>query len=176
MKTPAFKFFVLAIATFTFISCSSDSSDDGIFDENIVIEEEIIEEQVKSTYEYSAIESEILELVNKHRKSIGIPELIALDFVSEVAADHTKYMIEVGKISHDNFSERSKKLIENAEAKSVGENVAYGYTTAETAVNGWLNSDGHRGIIEDAKFTHFGISTDTNNVGRNFYTQIFITK
>lgn len=176
MKTPAFKFFVLAIATFTFISCSSDGSDDGIFDENIVVEEEIIEEEVKSTYEYSDIESKILVLVNKHRESIGVPTLTALDIVSEVADDHTKYMIEVGKISHDNFSERSKTLIENAEAKSVGENVAYGYTTAESAVNGWLNSDGHRSIIEDAKFTHFGISTDSNNVGRNFYTQIFITK
>lgn len=35
-------------------------------------------------------------------------------------------MAETGKVSHDNFSDRHKKLMNNASAKEFGENVGYG--------------------------------------------------
>ncbi|MFZ3273609.1 MAG: CAP domain-containing protein, partial [Lutibacter sp.] len=89
---------------------------------------------------------------------------------------HTDYMIEVGAISHDNFAERAQILMEQAGAKTVGENVAYGFSTAEGVVNGWLNSEGHRKIIENPDYTHFGISTDSNTENRNYFTNIFIKK
>ena len=46
-------------------------------------------------------------------------------------------MIKNEEISHKNFSERAAYLIENANAISVGENVAYGYSTAKGVVTGW---------------------------------------
>jgi uncharacterized protein YkwD len=155
-----------ALSTILF-SCSP--ADDGIYFEN--------NEVVNTTnVSYTGIENEILALVNDHRTSLGLTPLIALDIISGVADGHTEYMIEVGSVNHDNFSQRAQNLMDSAGAKTVGENVAYGYCTAEGVVNGWLNSPEHKSIIENPSYTHFGISTETNKENRNYFTQIFIKK
>ena len=167
MKSLIVKLLALVIFSFVLFSCSAE--DDGIyFDET----SEIIDTDIS----YSKIELEILELINNHRQEIGLKSLSALNIVSGVAHSHTDYMIETGQISHDNFEKRSEILMSKTNAKSVGENVAYGYNSAQGAVNGWLNSETHRRVIENPNYTHFGISTDANNEGRNYFTQIFIKK
>ncbi|MFD1292207.1 CAP domain-containing protein [Lutibacter holmesii] len=168
MKLLTPKYFVALMLSFVLFSCSKDS--DGIYFEGTA-EIEIVE-----NISYSALELEILSLVNAHRESIGIAPLKTLDIVSGVAESHTNYMIETGEVSHDNFSTRSEILMKNTQAKTVGENVAYGYGSAEGVVNGWLDSEGHRSVIENATYTHFGISTESNEHGRNYFTQIFIHK
>ena len=85
-------------------------------------------------------------------------------------------MIETGTVSHDNFSKRSQTLMDQADAIAVGENVAYGYSSAQGVVNGWLNSSSHRKVIENPNYTHFGISTEVNTENRNYFTHIFIKK
>jgi uncharacterized protein YkwD len=167
MKTLAPKLFALLLLITILFSCSKE--EDGVyFNEN---SEVLITKVV-----YSAMESEIVSLVNAHRASLGLNALNTLNIVSSVAEGHTDYMIEVGQVSHDNFAQRSQTLMSEAGAKSVGENVAYGYSTAEGVVKGWLNSDGHRKIIENPDYTHFGISTDSNIDNRNYFTNIFIKK
>lgn len=168
MKSLTLKLIAVLILSIALFSCSND--EDGIyFDETSEID-------VVEKIQYSTIELEILDLVNAHRQSIGLKTLNSLDIVSGVAEGHTNYMIENGQISHDNFPERSEALIKSAKAKAVGENVAYGYGSAEAVVNGWLNSEGHREVIESTKYTHFGISTESNSEGRNYFTHIFINK
>ena len=74
---------------------------------------------------------EILDLVNAHRTSLGLNEITKdHQYASAYAVDHTKYMIDMKRINHDNFGVRSEGM-KNKGAKTVGENVAYGYTTAE---------------------------------------------
>ncbi|MDD3723499.1 MAG: CAP domain-containing protein [Lutibacter sp.] len=167
MKTYAPKLLVLFLLTTLLFSCSKE--DDGVyFNEN--------SEVVNAKINYTDIESEIISLINAHRTGLGLNELGALDIVSGVADGHTEYMIEAGTISHDNFAQRAQTLMEQADAKTVGENVAYGYSSAEGVVNGWLNSEGHRKIIENPDYTHFGISTESNSENRNYFTNIFIKK
>ena len=60
-------------------------------------------------------------------------------------------------------------------SSTVRENVAYGYATASGVVNAWLNSEGHREVIE-GDFTHFDISAEKDENGRWYYTNIFIKK
>ncbi len=167
MKPLTLKLSLLVFLSFVLFSCSKE--DDGIYLNETT---EIINKNVT----YSKIENDILDLVNTHRNSIGIPTLTKMNIVSGVADGHTEYMIETGQISHDNFDERAQELMDNAGAKSVGENVAYGYTTAESVVKSWLKSPEHKAIIENPHFTHFGISTEANSDGRNFFTQMFIKK
>lgn len=124
----------------------------------------------------SGLELEILDLVNQHRASLGLNQLEQLNIVSNVADTHTDYMIENDQVSHDNFNERVALLTTNANAKSVGENVAFGFSSAQGVFNGWLNSDGHRAVMEDPDYSHFGISIEKNASGRNYFTQIFIEK
>lgn len=167
MKTYTPKLIALLLLTTLLFSCAKE--EDGVyFNEN--------SEVVNAKVVYSPMESEIISLVNAHRTSMGLSALSTLNLVSGVADGHTDYMIEAGAISHDNFAERAQILMEEAGAKTVGENVAYGFNTAEGVVNGWLNSDGHRKIIENPDYTHFGISTDSNTENRNYFTNIFIKK
>ena len=167
MKTLSLKLSLVVLFSLVIFSCSND---DGIyFDES--------SEVLASDLVYSPIESEILDLVNQHRSQLGLSILKPLNIVSNTADTHTEYMIEVGQISHDNFSERSQNLMNKANAKLVAENVAYGFNSAQGVVKGWLNSEGHKAIIENPKYTHFGISTEACAItGRNYFTQIFINK
>ena len=167
MKTLAPKLFALLLLTTLLLSCAKE--EDGVyFNEN--------SEVINTKVVYSAMESEIISLVNAHRTSLGLSALSTLNIVSGVADGHTDYMIEVGALSHDNFAERAQILMEQAGAKTVGENVGYGYNTAEGVVNAWIASDGHRKIMENPDYTHFGISTDSNTENRNYFTNIFIKK
>ena len=165
--TTKFNFLFIFIAILSLTSCSTDSNDDiDIYSEKIT----------ETNIDYDMMELEILDLVNEHRASIGLNSLTKMNIISTVAKSHSDYMAETGTVSHENFSERSLSLITNANAKSVGENVGFGYATAKGAVKAWLNSDGHRKIIENAKYTHFGISIQQSEKGRNYFTNMFIIK
>ena len=82
-------------------------------------------------------------------------------------------MIEQSKISHDNFSQRSKFLKDNTSAIMVAENVAFGYNSAENVVKAWLNSPSHKATIEGA-YNYFDISAEQNPNGTWFFTNMFI--
>ena len=115
---------------------------------------------------------EVLRLVNAHRVSIGLATIKKdQQHASAYAVDHTKYMIEMEEINHDNFHYRTEALKSQGAAK-VGENVAYGYDSAERVVTAWLNSPTHKRAIE-GDYTHsgFGIIPATN--GTYYFTQLF---
>ena len=149
-------------------SCSNDENDFYI--------NEINKQVDTKNVIHTRNELEIVDLVNQFRKSINIPELQTLKIISGVADNHTRYMVESGQVSHDNFENRVQYLMDNASAKSVGENVAFGYNSTQSVFNGWLNSEEHRKVIENPIYTHVGISIEINSDGRNYFTQIFIKK
>ncbi|WP_341215426.1 CAP domain-containing protein [uncultured Wocania sp.] len=153
---------LLAILTF---SCTTDSIDEKADDlvENLVVPPT------------KTIEIEILELINNHRLSLGLNPLADLTIVKSVAYSHTDYMVDKNEVSHDNFYTRSNYLKSKAGAKKVSENVAYGYSSAESVVKAWIRSDGHRATIE-GDFSNFNISAEKNEDGKWYYTNIFIKK
>ncbi len=121
------------------------------------------------------IEIEILELINEHRIGLGLNALNSLNIVKSVAFTHTDYMVEVNSVNHDNFFQRKISLEQNANAKVVSENVAYAYSSAQSVVNAWINSDSHRGNIE-GDYTDFEVSAEQNKEGKWYYTNIFIKR
>lgn len=158
--------FALLLSAFLF-SCATD--EDGLYMDNAIEIEDI-------SLSYTSMEFEILSLINEHRVSKGIPPLNTVNLVSKEAIDHTDYMIGEGTVSHDNFSSRHQNLVAKVAAKKVGENVAYGYSSAQAVVNAWIKSEGHRNNIENESFTAFGISTKQDSEGRNYFTHIFIKR
>ncbi|TWO32838.1 CAP domain-containing protein [Seonamhaeicola sediminis] len=156
---------ILALLAVLSFSCSTDSIDEKV---------DSIELSLK-TPQTKSIEIEILEQINNHRLSVGLSPLSNMSIVKSVAFSHTDYMVDKDQISHDNFFTRSSYLKENVGAKSVSENVAYGYTSAETVVRAWLRSEGHRETIE-GDFTNFDVSAEKNADGKWYYTNIFIKK
>ena len=121
------------------------------------------------------IEIEILELINAHRINEGLTPLNNHGIIKAVAYTHTDYMVEVDNVSHDNFFQRKNSLIDNTNASKVSENVAYAYSSAQSVVNAWLNSEGHRHNIE-GDYTDFDISAEQNEDGKWYFTNIFIKR
>ncbi|MBP0902297.1 CAP domain-containing protein [Mariniflexile gromovii] len=152
------------LAIFSF-SCTEDSLDEKAD----AIELNFTDPETKT------IEVEILELINNHRESMGLNVLSDMIVVKKVAFTHTDYMVDNNQISHANFYKRSDYLKANAGAIKVSENVAYGYSSAESVVKAWLKSEGHRANIE-GDFTSFDLAAEQNSEGKWFYTNIFIKK
>jgi len=84
-------------------------------------------------------------------------------------------MIENDEVSHANFFQRKNNLMNNVGALTVAENVAYAFSSPESVVNAWLNSEGHKNVIE-GDYTDFDISAEMDENGRWYYTNIFIRK
>ncbi len=118
------------------------------------------------------IAEQVLQLVNEHRVSIGLNTVKKdTQHASAYAVDHTKYMIEMEEINHDNFHYRTQAL-KSQGAEKVGENVAFGYDSAQRVVTAWLNSPSHRRAIE-GDYTHSGFGIIPVNNGTYYFTQLF---
>jgi hypothetical protein len=58
---------------------------------------------------------------------------------------------------------------------SWGENIAAGYTTAQSVFNGWLGSSGHRANIENPSFVGIGSGAAADSSGQVYWAQTFST-
>lgn len=157
---------LLAVLTlFSFSSCSSED----------FTEENALNVDITNPPQAKPLEIEVLELINEYRINSGLNPLNNNNTVKAVAYTHSDYMREVDNVSHDNFYARKQSLQNNQNAQIVTENVAFGYTSAESLVNAWLNSPSHRSNIEGS-YTDFDISAEQNEDGDWYYTNIFIKK
>lgn len=164
MKTAKLLPVMVMLALLAITACSPNSLDQDIASIDML-----------AIPEPKEIEIEIMELINAHRTTNGLTTLNEHETVKAVAYTHTDYMIEVDNVSHDNFYQRKQMLQLNAEADIVTENVAYGFTSAESVVDAWLNSVSHRENIE-GDFTDFDISAEQNSNGIWYFTNIFIKR
>ncbi len=124
--------------------------------------------------DFTEFEMEILELVNDFRRSKNLQMLEFNMKLANIALSHTNYMVEKGEANHDNFSIRNIQAIKYCNATWLGENVGYGFGTAQGFVNAWINSEGHRKILESDKAIFFAVSTLYNSKKRNFATLLLI--
>lgn len=135
--------------------------------------EEAFLENEKVSINPSEMETEVLDLINDYRASIGASKLQTSSASYAHAEDHNNYMITQNKLSHDNFQSRASKIALEIGAVDVGENVARYYTTAQLVFNGWLESSSHKEAIE-GEYTHTTLSVTLDKDGRPYFTQIFM--
>ncbi|MGA8855346.1 MAG: CAP domain-containing protein [Christiangramia sp.] len=168
MNKITFPGFILITCMVFLTSCSKDSIQDEVTAYDQVVTK-------KTNYTYNHIEGEIFDEINLYRKAIGLRELKVIAKISVESEIHNEYMINVGNVSHENFSQRASFLKNEIGAKTVAENVGYGYLTSKAVVNAWLKSKADRENIE-GNYTHFGISVRQDANGKNYFTNIFIKK
>ena len=126
-------------------------------------------------YQFSAKEIELFDRINHHRDSIGLNILQSNQHISHVCYEHDIYMIENDVINHDYFQQRADNLQNTLGAVNVGENIAYNFSTPKSTLNAWLNSQGHKRIIEGV-YTDFGLSITKDENQRNYVTLILINR
>ena len=165
MKAKMFRALLPLAILFTMVSCSSDSSEAAAEDKQVV-----------TTYNYNDTESKLIILINDYRQSKGLNSLTVINHISYKSEEHNFYMIDNNMVNHDYFQQRSDNLVRVLGAEKVGENIAYNYQTAESAMSAWLNSPSHKANIE-GDYTHLGISVTINpDNGKKYYTNMFIKK
>lgn len=121
-----------------------------------------------------AIEDEIFDLINKHRKKKGLSPLQTNFVIESEARNHSMAMATKRvPFGHAAFSTRASFIKAKISGiKAVAENVAYGNLTAEAVVKGWLNSPGHKKNIEgNYRLTGIGVARDVKS--QLYFTQIF---
>lgn len=135
--------------------------------------------KIEPIIEYSPIESELtqfeddlLDLVNEYRLSKDLDFVDTDELLRGIANEHTKYMISVSGITHFGFANRANIILEHG-GLTIGENVGYGFSTAKGFMNGYINSDSHRAILEGEHFTHIGIKALKDSNNRYYNTLLF---
>lgn len=120
------------------------------------------------------MEQQIFDITNVMRTYYDKSQLDWEDTVRDVAFLHSKDMAKNNYFSH--YSLNGSGLKERLADKQVyyfaaGENIAAQYPDAPAAIEGWLNSKGHREALLNEDYTHLGVG-----VYRFYYTQNFIAK
>jgi uncharacterized YkwD family protein len=124
----------------------------------------------------SSFEKEVVKYTNIERVKNGLSELKIDSKLSEVAWYKSKDMQVNGYFSHTSptFGSPFEMMISfGVNYTAAGENIAWGFRSAEEVVTGWMNSEGHRRNILNANFTHIGVGF----VQEGYYsTQMFLRK
>ena len=122
----------------------------------------------------------VVELVNQHRASLGLTQLVVTAPVTSSAVWKARHMARYLYMSHDDPAPPvARTTAQRMEACGVtagwGENIAYGYATAEAVMQGWLNSSGHRANIERSTYRAIGVGAAAASNGRIYWAQVFST-
>ena len=67
-------------------------------------------------------------------------------------------MVQKDQLAHDVGMKLRARTDEAGYVGAVGENLAGGQQTVEQAIEGWLNSPGHRATLLSDKFVEFGLA------------------
>ena len=117
---------------------------------------------------------QVVKLVNKERAKAGLAE-VTLDKKIEAAAlvraKETEQSFSHTRPNGTSFSTALKE--QGVTYRGAGENIAWGQKTPEDVMRAWMNSEGHRANILNAKFTKIGVGYYRNAQGRNYWTQLF---
>ena len=112
----------------------------------------------------------VADLVNQARAEEGLPPLILDPQVTVCAMIRAEELHERFAHSRPDGSANTTVLYENGVTyMRCGENIASGYPTPTSVVNGWLDSSGHRKNIMNKNYTRLGVG-----VSGKRWVQIFI--
>ncbi|MBR4336187.1 MAG: LysM peptidoglycan-binding domain-containing protein [Clostridia bacterium] len=122
----------------------------------------------------SSYERAVVDLVNNIRTSRGLGKLEENWELSRVARYKSRDMQEKRYFSHTSPTYGSPFDMMRAFGlvyRTAGENIAMGYPTPQSVVDGWMNSEGHRKNILNPAFTVIGVGYVSDG---NYWTQMFI--
>lgn len=104
--------------------------------------------------------AQVVTLVNSERGKVGCSPLTLNAKLSKAAQDHSADMASHQNMSHtgSDGSDPGQRITAAGYTWSAyGENVAYGYSTPEQVMAGWMSSPGHKRNILDCGFKEIGV-------------------
>ena len=112
-------------------------------------------------------QASILAAVNEARRANGGHKPMSYNGMLEVAArSQANLMASKDQLAHNLGVTLRERVSAAGYEGAVGENIAGGQQTLQQAIEGWLNSPGHRATLLSDKFTEFGLAVARVGGGR----------
>ncbi len=127
---------------------------------------------------FGATEARIFGLINAERRHQGFPALVYNEQLDQMAVIQARNMAHFQKMSHVLPESSLPTLGDRARYVAypfgrLAENVALGYPNAESVVEGWMTSKGHRANILNSNVVETGIAIARSSAGGLYYCQVF---
>ena len=127
---------------------------------------------------FGATEARIFGLINAERRQHGLPALVYNEQLDQMAVIQARNMAHFQRMSHVLPESSLPTLGDRAHYVAypfgrLAENVALGYPNAETVVEGWMTSTGHRANILNPDVVETGIAVARSSAGGLYYCQVF---
>lgn len=120
--------------------------------------------------------AQVVNLVNSERAAQGLGKLRADSQLSRLAQMKAEDMARNGYFSHTSPTYGSAfDMLKTygVTYKSAGENIAMGQRTAQSVMNSWMNSPGHRANILSSQYSQIGVGVAENGKGTIYWVQLF---
>ena len=129
-------------------------------------------------------EADLLRLTNEHRTGMGLVALQLDTTLTRAAVWKARDMARRDYFAHDDQATATAPARTPWERLSAcgwttggsrAENIAAGYSSAQSVITGWLNSPGHRANIENAdmRYVGFGVANGTSSTYGTYSVQMF---
>jgi uncharacterized protein YkwD len=120
----------------------------------------------------------IADLSNARRRTADVGELVTNAQLMRAAQLHADQMASLRITGHHIPQAPYPHLRDRVSAAgykwaSIGENLAAGQTSAEEAVESWMESPSHRRNLLSGDFTEIGTGFATDLYGRRYFVQVF---
>ncbi|MGV8853885.1 MAG: CAP domain-containing protein [Devosia sp.] len=117
-------------------------------------------------------DAEIMLAINAVRKANGAPAWTYNVQLENAARSQARLMASRDTLSHNLGVTLRERVTATGYIGAVGENVAKGYKDLPGAIQGWMNSSGHRSTLLSDKFTEFGLAAATTASGKVYWSMI----
>ncbi len=122
-------------------------------------------------------ESQVVDLVNKERAAQGLAPLAYNAELSKVAEAKAADLRDKNYFSHTSPTYGSPfDMMKSFGIRytAAGENIAKGYMSPSSVMDGWMNSPGHKANIMNTNFTEIGVGYVSGDNGTGYWVQMFI--
>ncbi|MBM7440359.1 sigma-70 family RNA polymerase sigma factor [Streptomyces sp. HB132] len=124
-----------------------------------------------------SVTQEVIALVNTERAKEGCGPVSGNSALAKAASSHSADMVARDYFSHtspDGTDPGTRITAAGYRWSTYGENIAKGQRTAESVMDAWMNSEGHRANILNCDFKEIGIGR-VDSSGGPVWTQNFAT-
>jgi uncharacterized protein YkwD len=136
---------------------------------------------ILNKHDLHSLEQEIFSLVNSHRSSLGLGDLLWNDQIADQCRQHSQNMASgTVSFSHDGFNNRVAVISQTINYSEIKENIGYvvdiwGITSpTERVFEAWIGNVSHRESIE-SPFDLTGVGAARSG-STYYFTQIFLRK
>lgn len=128
---------------------------------------------IQSENTYTDLINEVYEITNNYRSLVGVPSLTLDSSLVTAASIRAKELSDSFSHTRPNGSSCFTVLSElGISYGTAGENIAAGYSSSQSVMEGWRSSSGHYQNIISSKFKKIGIGVNIIN-NQYYWVQIF---